>query len=170
MPGYDIDEPTISVDEVRYTSNFGDLNSRANDVYSRVTIAIPVMHPILATSVKVLLPLILVVITASLIFHVPPSLIEARIGFGITALLTLVAMQWSALSNLPDGLYLVMLDVLYIASFMFVLTTLIQTLATSCKAREGDEAGAIRLDGRMMVIDLAVFVAVSAITMWIFLR
>jgi hypothetical protein len=170
VPGYDIDEPTISVDEVRYSSNFGDLNSRANDVYSRVTIAIPVTHPFLATSVKVLLPLILVVITASLIFHVPPGLIEARIGLGITALLTLVAMQWSALSNLPDGGYLVMLDVLYIASFMFVLTTLIQTLATSWKAREGDEAGAIRLDKRMMVIDLAVFVAVSAIIMWAFLR
>ena len=158
------------MDDVRYSSNFGDLNSRANDVYSRVTITIPVMHPVLATSVKVLLPLILVVATASLIFHVAPSLIEARIGLGITALLTLVAMQWSALSSLPDGGYLVMLDVLYIASFMFVLTTLVQTLATSWKAREGDEAGTIRLDERMMVIDLAVFVAVSAIIMWLYLR
>lgn len=170
VPGYDIDEPTIAVEDIRYSSNFGDLNSRENDVYSRVTITIPVTHPFLATSVKVLLPLILVVATASLIFNVPPGLIEARIGLGITALLTLVAMQWSALSNLPDGGYLVMLNVLYIASFMFVLTTLIQTLATSWKAREGDEAGAIRLDERLMVIDLAVFVAVSAIIMWWFMR
>ena len=170
VPGYDIDEPTITVEDVRYSSNFGELSSRADDIYSRVTIAIPVTHPILATSVKVLLPLILVVATASLIFHVPPTLIEARIGLGITALLTLVAMQWSAMSDLPDGGYLVMLDVLYIASFMFVLTTLIQTLATSWKAREGDEAGAIRLDERMMVIDLAVFVSVSAIITWSFLK
>ena len=53
---------------------------------------------------------------------------------------------------------------------MIVLTTLIQTLAASWKAKGADEAGAICLDERMMVIDLAAFVAVSAIIMWIFLR
>ena len=53
---------------------------------------------------------------------------------------------------------------------MVVFTTLIQTLTTSWKAKGADEAGAIRLDERMMVIDLAAFVAVSAIIMWIFSR
>ena len=170
VPGYVIGEPTIRVEDIQYSSNFGDLTSRENDIYSRVTIAVPVTHPFLATSVKVLLPILLVVATASLIFHVPPGLIEARIGLGITALLTLVAMQWSALADLPDGGYLVMLDVLYIISFLFVLTTLIQTLATSWKAKAGDEEGAIAADERFMYIDLAVYLALSGLVVWLYLR
>lgn len=130
----------------------------------------PVTHPFLATSIKVLLPILLVVATASLIFHVPPGLIEARIGLGITALLTLVAMQWSAMADLPDGGYLVMLDVLYIISFLFVLTTLIQTLATSWRARDGDEPRAIVADERFMYIDLAVYVTLSGLVVWLYLR
>ena len=170
VPGYDIGQPSITVEDIHYSSSFGDLTNRENDIYSRVTITVPVTHPFLATSVKVLLPILLVVATASLIFHVPPGLIEARIGLGITALLTLVAMQWSALSDLPDGGYLVMLDVLYIISFLFVLTTLIQTLATSWKARTGGEASAIRADERMMYIDLSAYIGLSALVMWLYLR
>ena len=170
VPGYVIGDPSITVSDIQYSSNFGDLTSRENDVYSRVTISVPVTHPFLATSIKVLLPILLVVATASLIFHVPPGLIEARIGLGITALLTLVAMQWSAMADLPDGGYLVMLDVLYIISFLFVLTTLVQTLATSWRARDGDEARAIAADERFMYIDLAVYVTLSGLVVWLYLR
>ena len=98
--------PTSTSQNSLSTSRRCGFNSRINA--SKRTI--PVTHPILATSVTVLLPLILA--TASLRFHVPPSLVQARIGLGTTALLTLVAMQWSALSNLPDGGHLVMLNVL----------------------------------------------------------
>jgi len=170
MPGYDIGEPTIDVRNVLYATTFGDYNSTTDDVYSRITITIPVTHPFWATALKVLLPILLVVVTASLIFQIPPGLIEARIGLGITALLTLVAMQWSALSELPDGGYLVMLDVLYILSFVFVLTTLIQSLMTSWRARSGDEAGAIVIDERSMIIDLAIFLSLTGAVLWIYLR
>ena len=108
--------------------------------------------------------------TASLIFYVPPTLIEPRVGLGITALLTLVAMQWSALSELPDGGYLVMLDILYILSFTFVLATLIQTLASSRRARAGDETGAIRVDRRTLYIDLAVYLALASLVILLYMR
>lgn len=170
LPGYDIGTPSIDVRDVPYSSSFGDFSSSANDAYSRITITVPVTHPFLATALKVLLPILLVVVTASLIFQIPPGLIEARIGLGITALLTLVAMQWSALSELPDGGYLVMLDILYILSFVFVLTTLIQSLMTSWRARSGDEAGAIVIDERSMIIDLAIFMSLTGAVLWIYLR
>ena len=170
IPGYNIGTPTIAAQTVHYATNFGDLRTIRNDSYSRFTISIPVSHPFWATFVKVLLPILLVVATASLIFHVPPRLIEARIGLGITALLTLVAMQWSALSSLPDGGYLVMLDLIYIASFAFVLISLIQSLVASWKAREGIESVAIALDKRSMYIDLVVYIALVALILWAYLH
>ena len=170
IPGYNIGQPSITVDDILYSTNFGNINGGLDNVYTRVTINVPVTHPIPATSLKVLLPILLVIATASLIFRVPPHLIEARIGLGITALLTLVAMQWSALADLPDGGYLVMLDVLYILSFAFVLATLIQTLATSWRAMAGDVAGAIRIDVRSMYIDLAVYLTLASLVIWLYMR
>lgn len=170
VPGYDIGTATIDVVDATYATNFGDLNTPGNDVYSRVTISIPVAHPFLSTAVKILLPILLVVVTASLIFHVPPGLVEARIGLGITALLTLVAMQWSTLSGLADLGYLVMLDVLYIVAYFFVVATLIQSLVTSWKARAGDEAGAIRIDERSMYVDLAAYLIITGAVMWYYLH
>lgn len=169
IPGYDIGQPQINVREIEYTTSFGEYTDTTSNIYSRVTITIPVTHPFLSTSIKVLLPIVLIVATASLIFHIPPNLIEARIGLGITALLTLVAMQWSAMSSLPDGGYLVMLDVIYIISYAFVLITLVQTLTTSWKAKSGEERLAIRRDKQMMVYDLGAYLLLTVATLWIYM-
>jgi len=47
---------------------------------------------------------------------------------------------------------------------------LIQTLATSWRARDGDEARAITTDERFMYIDLAVYVTLSGLVVWLYLR
>jgi hypothetical protein len=44
-------------------------------------------------AIKIFLPIVLVVICAALVFFIKPKEIDARIGLGITALLTLVALQ-----------------------------------------------------------------------------
>ena len=170
LPGYDIQSPMIQVVDVHYPTTFGEMTRTSNDVYSRVTITIPVTHPFIATSIKVLLPVILIIATASLIFRIPPKMFEPRIGLGITALLTLVAMQWSALSSLPDGGYLVMLDIIYILAFGFVLLALIQSLKNSWKARAGDVDGAIALDRKYMAYDLIAYLVLTAATMWFYLH
>ena len=170
LPGYDIQAPSIKVAAIHYPTSFGEISGKGNDVYSRVTIVVPVTHPFLATSIKVLLPVILIIATASLIFRIPPKLFEPRIGLGITALLTLVAMQWSALSSLPDGGYLVMLDIIYIISYAFVLIALVQSISTSWKARAGDINIAIRRDRKFMFLDLGVYFLLTAGTLLLYLH
>ena len=76
-----------------YPTNFGDLAEPEATAYSRIVLSVPVTRPIVAMSIKTFVPIMLIVVCAGLIFFVRPRYIEGRIGLGITALLTLVALQ-----------------------------------------------------------------------------
>jgi hypothetical protein len=63
-----------------------------------------------------------------------------------------------------------MLDLLYVASYMVVLAVMAQTVATSWITRGGDEARAVRLDRRMVVISGATYAVVVAAIFGVYLR
>ena len=163
LPGYHILAPSLAITQFAYGTNFGDLDSTADERYSRATVTIPIRHPVVTNVIKYLVPIILVVIASALIFQVPPNMVEARIGLSITALLTLVAMQWSSMDGLPLMSYLTLLDALYLVSLVFILGSLIAGLRVSWIARDHGEAAAIKVDERSMVVYLIGFgVAFSA--------
>ena len=76
----------------RYPTNFGDPRV-GEDTYSRAIFALPVSARPGTYALKLLLPMLLVALTAALALSVHPRYVEGRIGIGITALLTLVALQ-----------------------------------------------------------------------------
>ena len=162
LPGYQIGRPTIHAAPFAYATDFGFLDSTVTNDYSRATITIPVSHPVVTNIFKYLVPIFLVMIAAALIFQIPPGLVEGRIGLAITALLTLVAMQWTATDQLPTLAYLTMLDALFLLSLAFVLGSLVTALRISWVAREANEQRAIRLDERAMRIFLVAYAAAFA--------
>lgn len=162
LPGFDIGDPTMTVEDFSYNSDFGDLDGAVNEVYSRATLTLPVSTPGLSNVIKYLLPLVLIVGAASLVFYLPPREIEGRIALGITALLTLVAMEWNATESLPTVSYLTMLDVLYLVATFFILASLVLGLRTYWVARSQDEATAITTDERTHVIFLGVYACAFA--------
>jgi hypothetical protein len=87
--------------------------------------------------VKAFLPVLLIVICASLIFFIMPSRVDGRIGLGITALLTLVALQLTASSSLPEVGYLMLIDKIYLASYAFIIAALGRVVATSWSGEDG---------------------------------
>ena len=92
LPGWKFEKPSLEVIGNRYVTDFGD--PTADDpVYSRVVIKVPVIRPRGPYATKLLLPMLLVAMTAALALSVHPRYVEGRIGIGITALLTLVALQ-----------------------------------------------------------------------------
>lgn len=157
LPGYEIGVPSIEVSNFEYATDFGDLDEVDGEVYSRATVIIPVSTPGLPNIIKYLLPIVLVVAAASLVFYLPPDAIEGRIVLGITALLTLVAMQWSSTESLPTVAYLTMLDVLYLVGILSILASLILGIRTSWMARSSGEESAIYSDERMLYIFLGAF-------------
>ena len=171
MPGFRIGKPQIVVVDKPYATNFGDLSEPDVPSYSRVTIVIPISRPLAALSAKTFLPIGLIVVCALLVFFVRPAFADGRIGLAITALLTLVALQLTSGSSLPDVDYLMMIDKIYFASYVFIIAALVRVVATSwVSAGTTHEVEVARRD-RMWAMGLAATYVVSVlVTGWWALR
>ena len=100
-------------------------------------------------------------------FFVRPRYVEGRIGLGITALLTLVALQLASGSSLPDVDYLMMLDKIYLLAYLFIIIALGRVVATSWRGDHADvEKATSRSDRIWAVTLLAALVAANAAVAW----
>jgi hypothetical protein len=96
---------------------------------------------------------------------------EGRIGLGITALLTLVALQLTSSAALPDVDYLMMLDKAYLLAYVFIIVSLARVVATSWQGAEPSAEGAIARADRIWVAALiAVYLAANVAIAWSTLR
>jgi hypothetical protein len=162
IPGWDIGEETMEVVANQYPTNFGDPRA-GEDTYSRATFGLPVTRPAGTYSLKLLFPILLVALTAALALSVHPRYVEGRIGIGITALLTLVALQLTSSSGLPDVNYLILLDKLYILSYGFVVLTMAVIVRNSWVDATGDVSAAARADRRGLAALTATYFAAAAL-------
>lgn len=170
MPGYEIGTPSLVVTEHPYATNFGDLTAPPNVEYSRIIITVPVTRDPLPYLVKIILPILIVILITSLIYLIPARMEDARTGIGVTAMLTIVALQWTTDSNLPAVEYLTMLDLIYIVSLMYVLIAMGYTvLASRRKAFEAEEALTKSIDRRVGVASLVVYGVLMVLTVLIYL-
>ena len=163
IPGWDVGEPTLTVVDNSYETNFGDPRS-GDQTFSRAIIDLPVTRPYGTYALKLLLPMLLVALTAIMALLVHPEFVEGRIGIGITALLTLVALQLTSDSSLPEVDYLILLDKLYILSYGFVVLTMAMVVKNSWVDAEHDVAAAVRVDRRAIaILTVVYFVLAGAI-------
>ena len=160
LPGYDLGDLTLEVASYPYATRFGETEGEFTS-YSRASIVLSVTRPAGTYSVKLLLPIIIVLISAALMFIVRPDYVEGRIGIGITALLTLVALQLTTNSALPEVNYLLMIDKIYIASYAFIVASLGLVARTSWLA--DDLPHAVRFDRRSLVLVAGTYLAVTAL-------
>lgn len=169
LPGYDIGTPSMTITETPYPNSFGNTDLAEPETYSRLDFTVPVSRPWFTYIVKIIAPIFLVVLVAALVFLIPAAYVEGRIGMGITALLTLVALQFTTNQDLPTVSYLMMLDVLYIISFGFVLAVMAQATRTAWMVKNDQAERADAADRRMIVISLVAYVVAVAITVLAYL-
>ena len=159
---------TLSVVDNPYPTNFGDLSVGNADSYSRAIVTIPVTRPLGALTLKTFVPVLLIILCAGLALIIRPQCVDGRIGLAITALLTLVALQLTGGSGLPDVDYLMMLDKVYLVSYAFIMLVLLRVTSTSWRVDESTrELKVARNDRRMVVLlGLLYLISVAAIGGW----
>lgn len=140
LPGFRIAQPELVVRDKPYPTTFGDLSQPDIAAYSRAEFIIPVSRPAVAGILKTFVPVFLIILCAAFALLLDPEHVEARIGLAITALLTLVAMQFTMLSGLPEVAYLTLLDQVYLLSYLYILVV----IALVVRGTRVDERGAIR--------------------------
>lgn len=121
LPGYQIGSPRLVVRDKHYTTTFGDLSEPDIASYCRAEFIVPISRPPFPGIFKIFVPILLIIISAGFALLLDPEHVEARIGLSITALLTLVAMQFTMLSGLPEVAYLTLIDEVFLVSFLYVL-------------------------------------------------
>jgi hypothetical protein len=162
LPGYIFGTPRLTITSKPYPTNFGDTSIGAMEPYSRVSFAVPVHRPALTYAIKIILPIFLIVVCAALVFFIHPTFVEGRIGMGITALLTLVALQLTTNSQLPEVDYLMMIDMLYFVSYIYVVISLAQVVRTSWSAHRGETDSAVAQDRFAFMAATGAYVMVTA--------
>jgi hypothetical protein len=148
LSSYDIGKPSLTILARPYPTTFGDLSAPNTTSYSRAILTIPVSRPWISGALKLLLPVGLILLSASLALLLRPDQIEARVSLGITALLTLVALQFTASANLPEVDYLMLIDKVYLASYAFILCVLVYVVRGSWLVEQRGEAVSARVDRR----------------------
>jgi hypothetical protein len=163
LSSYEIGVPALTILSRPYPTTFGDLSKPNISSYSRVILTIPVRRPWISGALKLLLPVGLILLSASLALLIRPNQIEARISLGITALLTLVALQFTASTDLPEVDYLMLIDKVYLASYAFILAVLIYVVRASWRGEEQSEQALARIDRRSGAMLVIVYAAVLAL-------
>jgi len=146
LPGYKLGAAKLEISEYVYPSGFGDPRRKAHTRYSRVSVSQAIERPALAYAVKLILPVLCVIFCASLLFLFNPRYVDARAGIGITALLTIVALQITLNEDLPEVDYLILMDKIYLGAYFFVIGALGVVVRTTKLVDQGKEARARSLD------------------------
>lgn len=156
LPGFRLGAATFESGPNRYATDFGDFLQPGKS-YSRVTLSLPIERPALAYSVKLLLPILCVVFCSSLMFLFHPKHVDSRVGIGITALLTIVALQITLNADLPEVDYLVLMDKVYLGAYIFVIAGLAVVVYGTWRLEEGQAAREARLERKLLAGMLGVY-------------
>lgn len=163
LPGFRIARPRLEVVPHTYPTTFGDPRENASHVSSRIKITVPIERPILTYSVKLLIPVLCVIFTAALMFLFNPSYVDARTGIGVTALLTIVALQITLNEDLPEVDYLVLMDKIYLASYLFVIAALGMVVKTTWMLERGASPVAVQWNRKALVVLTTLYLAATAV-------
>jgi peptide/nickel transport system substrate-binding protein len=118
--------------EVGQQALASDLGSIAGEGRARVLdsvgFVLELRRPSTSNILKFMLPLSIILAMAFLVFAVPFLAVDVRSAMGVTALLSVVAFHFAMSGSLPDVPYLVAADRLFLASYVLVLLSVVETV------------------------------------------
>ena len=122
VPGWTLGPMHWRLGHTAYASTFGDTRSKLEDEhYSRVDFTVHIERPVVGIVSKTVIPIALILLITFGAFFCQPGDIDARLCLTITALISAVALQITANTELPSSGSLLLLDKIYIVSYATIL-------------------------------------------------
>lgn len=132
IPGWKLSPMTTSLGRTKFGTNFGDPRSgRADESYSHVEFRVHIDRPVVGIISKTVVPIALIILITFGAFFCQPSDIDARLCLTITALISAVALQLTAATELPPTGSLLLLDKIYILSYVAILAVTFLSIAAN---------------------------------------
>lgn len=120
-----------------YLTNFGEPGGSGR--FSNFSFEFTIARPLSYFLLKLLLPLLVVIFAALGALFITPQYLDARISLPIGALLSCVFLQQSYSSALPDVGYMVLMDKIYLLSYLLIACILLRTVLTGNRMSKEDE-------------------------------
>jgi hypothetical protein len=158
IPGWYLKEAQQFTLENTYRTNFGEPGGAGH--FSNFAFAFTISRPLSYFLLKLLLPLLVVIFAALGALFITPQYLDARISLPIGALLSCVFLQQSYSSALPDVGYMVLMDKIYLLSYMLIAFILLRTVITGnrmSKDKKVDINRQKKADRRRALILLGVY-------------
>jgi len=117
-----------------------------NKTFSLLTVEIDLSRNATYYIGKVLVPLTLIVMMSWVVFWIDPEKFGPQIGLSVTAMLTLIAFQFTLTTELPKLSYFTTLDMLILGSTILVFLSLVEATLAARLVALGRKEFALRLD------------------------
>jgi hypothetical protein len=162
LAGFEIGKPALKLRSHVYPPNFRGTTGRP--AFAQLTAELPITRPLAGALLTTFVPIAIVLLAAALMFALRPEYVEGRIGIGITALLTMVALQLVETGNLPVLGYATLLELILIPSYVFIVAAIALVARTSWMVdQDGGIERAARFDRRAVVALAACYAATIGI-------
>ncbi len=147
IPDYTLARVDRDIFESKYPTNFGDPGrSPRGTHYSRFSLKVSFVREYWSYAFKILIPLLIILMMAYLVFFLPPSQLDTAASVAMTALLSCMAYNVAVSQNMPEIGYLVLSDKFFISTYVLLLLTLAQTFASFILDTRGKAEAALKLD------------------------
>ncbi len=161
IPGWTVSGLTSQTMIHDYQTDFGDSSAGPDSTrFTSLVYSVEIERDISYFYWKLLFPLVIVLLTNWLALLLRPHWIDLRTGMPATALLTLVFLQVTYSSGLPETAYLVLMDKIYVLAYAMIIITLLQIIWSNHRLKQG-EHGVIhevrRLDVASAIVQFSVF-------------
>lgn len=131
----------------RYNTTFGDPERKVGlSTYSRYELRMVFEREAFGYLVKILLPLLIIIGMAWLVFFLPPDQLDTAAAVAMTALLSTMAYNVAVSQQMPEVGYLVLSDKFFIGTYVILFLTLAQTFLTFILQNRGKDALASKVD------------------------
>ncbi len=133
IPGWEIKNAEMATHTNAYNTNFGDPTG-GRSAYSNFTFYLHLKRPLSYFTLKLMLPLLIVILASLGALFIFPSYIDARISLPIGGLLSCVFLQQSYSAALPDVGYMVLMDKIYLLSYLLIAAIILNVMLSGNKA------------------------------------
>jgi hypothetical protein len=137
VPDLNIVGATRTFTRHSYDTNFGDPEIGDSTRFARVTFTIEVARSYWPYLIKILVPLLIILTLAYLVFFVPARELEVAVGLTVTSVLASIAFQLTVADDLPNVGYVVTSDLIFYLCYFLIMTTMVETVYTHNLEKKG---------------------------------
>ena len=147
IPEFRLSAVERTTSEAVYKTDFGDPSRKKGEShYSRFTVQVNFVREYWSYVFKIVIPLLIILAMAYLVFFIPPAQIDTAASVAVTALLSCMAYNVAVASNMPEIGYLAISDKFFIGTYALLFLTLAETFVTFVLDDRGEKERALKIE------------------------